>query len=321
MLSSVRTIAPSSRCLWYGSETRQRLTELEAVNRISTALRVAQTAEQMLPVLVSQSPMGAQVNNSMVYHQPVGVCGLIPTWNFPLFVTAQKIGPALATGCTMVIKPSPYAPLIDLLIAEVIEDCDLPKGVFNVVTGESPELGAERVGPDVILMDISMPKQDGLAVTQALRQVAPRVKVLVLSAQNNRESIFRIIQAGAQGYVSKNASPKELLEAIESVYNGQAFFTPEVAQAALNHLVNQGGKTECTSVLTEREREVLVLIAEGKSNKEIACQLNIGVRTIETHRERIMRRLDIHSVAGLTRFAIAKGLVSLESPTDNRSHV
>lgn len=101
--------------------------------------------EQMLPVLVSQTPMGAQVNNSMVYHQPVGVCGLIPTWNFPLFVTAQKIGPALATGCTMVLKPSPYAPLIDLLIAEVIEQCDLPKGVFNVVTGESPELGAALV--------------------------------------------------------------------------------------------------------------------------------------------------------------------------------
>ncbi len=101
--------------------------------------------EHMLPVLVSQTPMGAQVNNSMVYHQPVGVCGLIPTWNFPFFVTAQKIGPALATGCTMVIKPSPYAPLIDLLIAEAIEACDLPKGVFNVVTGESPDLGAALV--------------------------------------------------------------------------------------------------------------------------------------------------------------------------------
>src|SRR5262249_43221171 len=101
--------------------------------------------EQMLPVLISQTPMGAQVMNAMAYHQPVGVCGLIPTWNFPLYVTVQKIGPALATGCTMVIKPSPYAPLIDLLIAEVIEQCDLPKGVFNVVTGESPELGAALV--------------------------------------------------------------------------------------------------------------------------------------------------------------------------------
>ena len=106
--------------------------------------------EEMLPVLISQSPMGAQVNNAMAYHQPVGVCGLIPTWNFPFFVTAQKIGPALATGCTMVIKPSPYAPLIDLLIAEVIEECDLPAGVFNVVTGESPELGAALVDSPLV---------------------------------------------------------------------------------------------------------------------------------------------------------------------------
>jgi acyl-CoA reductase-like NAD-dependent aldehyde dehydrogenase len=106
--------------------------------------------EEMLPVLVGQTPMGTMVNNGMVYHQPVGVCGLIPTWNFPFFVTVQKIGPALATGCTMVIKPSPYAPLIDLLIAEAIEECDLPPGVFNVVAGESPELGAALVESPMI---------------------------------------------------------------------------------------------------------------------------------------------------------------------------
>ncbi len=100
--------------------------------------------EQMLPVIASQSPM-PQVSNSMAYHQPVGVCGLIPTWNFPFFVTAQKIGPALATGCTMVLKPSPYVPIIDLIIAQAIEECDLPPGVFNVVTGESAELGAALV--------------------------------------------------------------------------------------------------------------------------------------------------------------------------------
>jgi acyl-CoA reductase-like NAD-dependent aldehyde dehydrogenase len=101
--------------------------------------------EEMLPVVIGQTPMGTQVNNSMVYHQPVGVCGLIPTWNFPFFLTVQKVGPALATGCTMVVKPSPYAPLIDLLVAEAIEECDLPEGVFNVVPGEGPELGATLV--------------------------------------------------------------------------------------------------------------------------------------------------------------------------------
>jgi DNA-binding NarL/FixJ family response regulator len=103
-----------------------------------------------------------------------------------------------------------------------------------------------------------------------------------------------------------------LLRAIELVHAGEPFFSPEIARAALNQLVNNGGKKEPFAQLTSREREVLALIAEGRSNKEIATDLGIGVRTIETHRERIMRRLEIHSVAGLTKFAIAHGIVSLE---------
>jgi len=105
--------------------------------------------EEMLPVTSAQAPL-PQVSNAMAYHQPVGVCGLIPTWNFPFFVTAQKIGPAIATGCTMVLKPSPYVPVIDVLIAEAIEECDLPKGVFNVVTGEDPALGAALVDSPLV---------------------------------------------------------------------------------------------------------------------------------------------------------------------------
>jgi aldehyde dehydrogenase (NAD+) len=101
--------------------------------------------EKMLPTVINETPMGSQAVSAMAYHQPVGVCGMIPTWNFPLFVSVQKLGPALATGCTMVFKPSPYMPLIDLALAEIIEECDLPQGVFNVVTGESPELGAMLV--------------------------------------------------------------------------------------------------------------------------------------------------------------------------------
>ncbi|MGH7789215.1 MAG: aldehyde dehydrogenase family protein [Candidatus Binatia bacterium] len=106
--------------------------------------------EEMLPVVVSETPMGTTVNNSMVYHQAVGVCALIPTWNFPFFTTVQKIGPALAAGCTMISKPSPYGPLVDLLVAEAIEECDLPPGVFNVVTGDGPELGAGLVDSPLV---------------------------------------------------------------------------------------------------------------------------------------------------------------------------
>jgi acyl-CoA reductase-like NAD-dependent aldehyde dehydrogenase len=99
--------------------------------------------EEPLPPVLAVTAAGQKLVSSLAYHQPVGVCGLVPTWNFPLYVTAQKIGPALATGCTMVIKPSPWGPLIDLLLAEVVEECDLPPGVYNVVTGQSPELGIE----------------------------------------------------------------------------------------------------------------------------------------------------------------------------------
>jgi two-component system nitrate/nitrite response regulator NarL len=187
---------------------------------------------------------------------------------------------------------------------------DRLKIVGEAADGDEALKKALDLKPHVVLMDVSMPRRDGLAVTQVLRKEAPQIKVLILSVHNKREFIFRIIEAGAHGYVSKEASPEELLRAIESVHEGETFFSPEVAQAALNQLVNNGGKKDAQ--LTNREREVLILIAEGQSNKEIANKLGIGVRTIETHRERIMRRLNIHSVAGLTKFAIANGMVSLE---------
>jgi two-component system nitrate/nitrite response regulator NarL len=186
------------------------------------------------------------------------------------------------------------------------------KVVGEASDGEEALVRTRELAPDVVLMDISMPRMNGLAVTEVLRKETPKVKVLVLSMHSNREYIFRIIQAGAHGYISKEAKPEELLRAIESVYEGGTFFSPEIARAALNQLVNSGGKKQPFDQLTSREREVLILIAEGQSNKEIASKLDIGVRTIETHRERIMRRLNIHSVAGLTKFAIANGMIPLE---------
>jgi two-component system nitrate/nitrite response regulator NarL len=187
------------------------------------------------------------------------------------------------------------------------------KIVGEAADGDEALRKTQELTPDVVLMDVNMPRMDGLAVTEVLRKEAPSVKVLVLSMHNNQDFIFRIIQAGAHGYVSKEAPPEELLRAIESVFAGEPFFSPEIAKAALNQMVSSGGKKEPFAQLTTREREVLALIAEGQSNKEIANRLGIGVRTIETHRERIMRRLGIHSVAGLTKFAISNGLISLDS--------
>ena len=175
---------------------------------------------------------------------------------------------------------------------------------------------ARQLSPDLILMDIDLPRMNGLAVTELLRKESPQVKVLILSFHTNKEYIFRIIQAGAHGYISKEAKPEELVRAIESVCNGEPFFSPDVARAALNQFVNSGGKKEPFAQLTAREREVLALIAEGRSNKEVATRLGIGVRTIETHRERIMSKLGIHTIAGLTRFAILNGIISLNESDD-----
>jgi len=185
-----------------------------------------------------------------------------------------------------------------------------------VIVGEAAD-GLEAVRkakellPDIILMDIYMPHMNGLAVTELLRRQIPNVKVLILSTHSNTDFVLRIIQSGARGYVLKEASPEELVRAIEAVDSGKTFFSPDVACLALNQFVLGSGEGPTPSQITNREREVLIHLAEGLSNKEIASALGIGVRTVETHRERIMRKLDIHSVAGLTKFAISKALIIL----------
>jgi DNA-binding NarL/FixJ family response regulator len=202
------------------------------------------------------------------------------------------------------------------VVRKGLQSCLAKHGHLKVVgeaaDGDEALRKTRELAPDVVLMDISMPGMNGLAVTEVLRKELPEVKVLVLSVHSNKSSIFRVIQAGAHGYVSKEAPPEELLRAIESVSGGEPHFSEDIARAALTEFVNSGGKKEPFAQLTTREREVLVQIAEGRSNKEIADHLKIGVRTIETHRERIMRRLNIHSVAGLTKYAIANNLISLE---------
>ncbi len=174
---------------------------------------------------------------------------------------------------------------------------------------------AKELLPDIILMDIDMPLMNGLAVTELLHRELPDVKVLILSMHSNTDYVLRIIQSGARGYVLKEASLEELVRAIETVDSGETFFSPDVARVALNQFVSRPGEGPTPSQLTNREREVLIHIAQGLSNKEIASALGVGVRTVETHREHIMRKLNIHSVAGLTKFAISKGLIIL--PEEN----
>lgn len=185
------------------------------------------------------------------------------------------------------------------------------KVVGEAADGTEAILKVCRFSPDVVLVDIHMPGMDGLAVTKALRKQAPKSKVLILSMHSNREAVLPIIKAGARGYVLKDAPPEELVRAIETVQGGGKFFSKPIARIALDRDFD-AGKADPMAQLTEREREVLVLIAQGQSNKEVAASLGLGVRTVETHRERVMRRLGIRSIAGLTKFALAHGLVSLD---------
>jgi two-component system, NarL family, nitrate/nitrite response regulator NarL len=177
--------------------------------------------------------------------------------------------------------------------------------------GREALLKVRELMPDMVLLDIDMPHVSGLAVAEVVRKELPRIKVLILSMHQQPEYVLRILQSGAHGYVLKESPVEELLRAIEAVNAGETFFSPEIARVALNQFVSGNGGEPDVKVLTQREREVLVHIAEGCSNKEIAQVLGVGVRTVETHRERIMRKLDIHSIAGLTRFAIAKGMITL----------
>ncbi len=202
------------------------------------------------------------------------------------------------------------------VVRKGISSC-LARHAHLLIVGEAAD-GPEAVAkarelvPDIVLLDIDLPRMSGLAVAEVLRKELPNIKVLILSMYQRAEHMPRIFQSGARGYVLKSASPEELVKAIETVMVGECYFSPEVARLALNQFVQGNGHGQDVAELTNREREVLIQVAGGFSNKEIASNLNVGVRTVETHRERIMRKLAIHSVAGLTRFALAKGLVTLQ---------
>jgi DNA-binding NarL/FixJ family response regulator len=186
--------------------------------------------------------------------------------------------------------------------------------VGEAADGQQVSALVERLSPDVVLMDLTMPRMNGLAATEVVCRKFPGVKVLVLTVHVNEEYIREVIRAGALGYVLKDSSASELVNAIEAVYEGAAFF----CSAATNVIVSQrssgarAGRAAQPRELSRRERQVLTLIAQENSNKEIATRLRVGVRTVESHRERIMKKLDIHGVVGLTKYAIAKGLVVLE---------
>ncbi|NIM51598.1 MAG: response regulator [Gemmatimonadales bacterium] len=172
---------------------------------------------------------------------------------------------------------------------------------------------AEQSDPDVVVLDVSMPGKSGLEVTAMLRRTVSTARVLILSMHDHPEYVLQAVRSGAHGYVLKDTAPADLREAVRAVHRGEAYFCPTVAKqlsVALRGELEREQRRGTLEALTGRERDVLVRIAQGRTNKEIAAELGISPRTVETHRESLMRKLRIRTVAGLTRFALEGGVLA-----------
>jgi two-component system nitrate/nitrite response regulator NarL len=172
----------------------------------------------------------------------------------------------------------------------------------------------QELQPDVVVMDIGLPDINGLEVTRQLSASHPDIRVVILTVYDNREYVLRAARVGAFGYVVKNSPSADLLRAIEAVHAGRLCFPPELSELAMQEVAQRGSELAGDPhgvELSTRERQVLALIASGLSNREIADKLILSIRTIETHRQHLMDKLDIHSVAGLTKYSIAEGLTPL----------
>jgi len=171
---------------------------------------------------------------------------------------------------------------------------------------------AGQLRPDVMVLDISMPGGSGLTVIEEIRKVAPSTRVLMLSVYDQPEYVLESVRAGAHGYLRKDTTPSELRQAITAIHAGGGFFSPAVATHLTAAIQGESNveSTPSIDILTPREREVLVRIAQGLTNREAAAELGISTRTVEAHRDNLMKKLGIRTVAGLTRFAIRHGLTT-----------
>lgn len=186
------------------------------------------------------------------------------------------------------------------------------KVVCEAADGRTAVKLAAELKPDLVVLDLTMPGLSGLAAARQILAAQPRVKVLVLSMHADRRFVAETLGLGASGYVLKDNAFEELVQAIRTVMGGQVFLSPQIAALVAQDYKQKlaGGDTEIVPLLSEREREILQLVAEGQSTKEIAAQLNISVKTVETHRSQVMAKLKLDNIAALTKYAVREGLTS-----------
>lgn len=184
--------------------------------------------------------------------------------------------------------------------------------------GEQAVHMTTRLRPDIAILDISMPKLNGIEATRIIKRDSPQTKVLILTIHEKEEFIYEMIQAGAGGYVLKNAEKKEIFAAVRALAAGETYFSPCVSKLLIDGVIKRtmeqpAPRTNGARQLTTREIEILRHIAEGRTSREIADTLHISFRTVNSHRTNLMQKLDIHDTAGLVRYAIQTNLVNLES--------
>jgi DNA-binding NarL/FixJ family response regulator len=187
--------------------------------------------------------------------------------------------------------------------------------VGQAENGQTAVRLAQRLNPDVVVMDISMPDLNGMEAAQRICAESRRTKVIGLSMHSDRRFVTRMLKAGAAGYLLKDSAFGELAEAIRAVVAGRKYLSPSIGEGLIDDYIQHPDPSAgpVFSALSAREREVLQLLAEGHSAKEIALRLHVSVKTVETHRRHIMEKLDVHSVAELTKLAVREGLTSLEA--------
>jgi len=188
--------------------------------------------------------------------------------------------------------------------------------VGEAENGRQAVMLARKSPPDVVVMDVAMPMLNGLEATRQILKNTPSTKVLVLTSYSDDDCVEQMMRAGATGFLMKQTAANNLLKAIREVYRGNSFFSPAIAKR-LRDQCRQAyteGNSRKSGDLTSREAEVLQLIAEGFSNKQIASELTMSIKTVEKHRQQVMNKLNIHDVAGLTRHAISKGMVERTLP-------
>jgi DNA-binding NarL/FixJ family response regulator len=172
---------------------------------------------------------------------------------------------------------------------------------------------AEELNPSIVIMDIAMPLLNGIDATTRIVKRNPKIGVIILSMHSDESYLVRVLTAGAKGYLLKDSAESDIVRAVQAVSQSKPFFSPAIAQALLEDYMRQlqlRGLQDSYDLLTDREKEILQLLAEGKSNKEVAALLNISVYTVETHRANLMQRLNLHSTAEIVLYAVHKKIIS-----------